>query len=179
MTRTLMTLIIVVLYINCKAQNTCIKHWSLDGSSNYKLDSFYKKLNFSSIDSVVCDEYVNTNPFDHEWFIKYYNKQLGKYFSEAQTVNFTKFYAKEKSDSIFDEIHIIQFDLPQTDLDKFKKKFGTVSEGYRYYQSKVLCFYKYLVNGNSVFFISTESYHRGSTKETFFDRIHKEFANLN
>ena len=171
MNKTFLTFVFSLLSLISFAQNSCVKHWSKDGAQNRQLDTIFSKVSFDNIDSTFCD-YQESNEFASKWQIDFYNKQIGKYFSDAESINFIKFYAKEKDDEYFNEIHIIQFDLPEKDLNKFKNKYGVKINGYSFFNINVFTLYRYLVKDNSVYFISTESYEKGNPKTAyFFDKI--------
>jgi hypothetical protein len=158
-------------------QTTCIRHWSKNPIQNQQLDSIMAKITIANMDYSYCDTNNITEPFDYKWYINFYNKQVGKYFSNAESVNSGIFYCREKSDSLFDEIRIIQFALPGHDADLFKSKYGESLKGYSYFNLKVFTLYKYIVKQNSVYFISTESYQPGRKTASFLDRFFKEFVN--
>ena len=176
MIRILLTLFIF-FHFTSSAQETCIKHWSKDNVHNLQLDSILSKLHFDSQDSVFCDSYTIENPFNYKWYIDFYNKQLGKYFSSAECINFSKYYYREKTDSLFDEIHITQFVLSNDDLRLFRNKYGEISKGYKYYNLKVFTLYKYIVLGNCLYFISSESYQPGRKNDSYFDKVFNIFSN--
>jgi hypothetical protein len=178
MIKLIFTFLLSLLSLISFAQISCISHWSKDGARNSMLDTIFSKVNFKNIDSVVC-EYKQPNADESNLQISFFNKQIGKYFSNAKAINFIKFYARERGDEYFNEIHILQFDLPEEDLNKFRKKYGTKINGYGYFNISVFTLYRYLVKDNSVFFICTESYERGNPKTAyFFDSIFETFVSF-
>ncbi len=175
MNKTFLISVCSLLSFTSLAQNSCIKHWTQDSMENHQLDTLFSKISFENIDSTFC-KYEEVNGFDPKWQIDFYNKQIGKYFSDARSINFIKFYSQEKDDKFFNEIHIIQFDLPEKDLKKFKNKYGIKINGYGFFNINVFTLYRYLVKDNSVYFISTESYEKGNPKTAyFFDKIFQTF----
>lgn len=176
MSKTFLYLLLSLPGIRAFAQNTCIRHWAKDDIENRQLDSIFSTVSFEEIDSTFCNYQKETIP-DFKSLINFYNKQIGKYFSDSKSVNFMKFYSKLKNDEYFNEISIIQFDLPQKDLDKFIAKYGVKINGYKFFNLNVFILYRYLVKDNSVYFISTESYERGNPKSGyFFNQIFEAFV---
>jgi hypothetical protein len=176
MNKIILTSIFLLVSFTSLAQNPCVKHWSQDTILNRQLDTIFSKISFENIDSTFCD-YGEGSGFDSKWQIDFYNQQIGKYFSNTKSINFIKFYSKEKNDDFFNEFHIIQLDLPEKDLKKFVNKYGTKINGYSFFNLHVFTLYRYLVKDNSVYFISTESYERGNPKTGyFFDKIFEVFV---
>lgn len=160
----------------CSGQMECVKHWSKNGTSNQKLDSILSTVSFKKVDSLSCASFKNSDEFDYKRLIDFYNEQLGNYFSDATCVNFAKRLYKKKSATDYDEIRIVQFELPKDKITQLENKYGKGYEGYRYFKLKVFTLYKFVVRGSNVYFIYTESYHKDE-KTSFLDRITDVFVN--
>jgi len=155
-------------------QTECVSHWSKNGISNEKLDSILTTVSFKKIDSLPCSSSHDSNQFDYKWYIDFYTEQLGDYFSEASCVNFAKRFYKKRKATDYDEVRIVQFVLPKEKIAHFENKYGRGDDSYRYFKLKLFTLYKFVVKGDSVYFIYTESYHQGE-KISFMDMVTEVF----
>jgi hypothetical protein len=110
--------------------------------------------------------------------IDFYNSQLGNYFSESKYVNIRLIYYKGRKEKNFDEIKIIQFGLPPERLTAFKNEFGEKSGGYSYFKLDVFTIYRYVIKGNCIYFVYTESYHPGEV-DSYLDKVFNVVSNYN
>jgi hypothetical protein len=164
-------------HINTFGQTSCIKYWSKNQIQNKQLDTIISKLDIGNIDTLYCDSFTVNSPFNHKWYINFYNKQFGKYFSNAKCVNFLMFHFRQETDSLSGEIHITQFDFDNKDMNLIKKTFGRQSKGFRSYHLEAWTSYKYIVINNSIYFISTESFYLMSKNNSLFEKVFNEFLN--
>ena len=167
-------ILLIVLVIFCNkllvGQAECVSHWTKDGRLNQKLDSILATISFRGVDSLPCAQYGISKPVDYKVHIDFYNEQLGEYFSEASCVNFAKRYYKRADQETYDEVVLVQFELPRRDIKRIKSIYGKGYDGYRYFKMNVLTLYKFVIRNNDIYFISTQSYHPGE-KESFLDKV--------
>ncbi len=168
--RCLLLLLIFFISNLTFGQDVCVNHWTQNSVPNFALDSILSTINFKNTDSIPCLQSGADKEFDHKQLIDFYNDQLGNYFSEAISVNFAEREYKKTEQQTFDEVKVVQFELPTENIRKLKKAYGKGYDGYRYFKLNILTLYKFVIIENNVFFISTVSYHPGE-KDSFLDKV--------
>ncbi len=103
-------------------QIDCVQHWSYNKSQSKALDMLLDSINLHRIDTIYCDSFTLGSAFNHTWYVDFYTKHFGNYFSNPRSVCFAMFHFREKSDSVTSEIHITQFDLTDKQVNAFRKK---------------------------------------------------------
>ena len=159
------------------AQPECVKHWSYNKTQIIELDKLYSSLPLHPNDSLWCDSFSLNSPFNHRWYCEFYNKQIGNYFSTPKEVSFVNFKLKEKADAPVRGIHIVEFLLFPKDAKRFRLRYGITSEKSKIYRIAVLTHYRYVLKGDALYFISTESGTEGLTPNSVFENIYKQILN--
>jgi hypothetical protein len=169
-------LLVFLISYNIQAQVNCIRHWSKNKIPDTNLDSLLSFIQLKNIDTVYCDSFTVSNKFYPKFYITFFNKQFGNYFSKAGAVNFCMFHLQRKIDSLRGEIHITQFSFANADMSKIRKQFRERSKGVKLFKLEALTAYVYVVNRNSIYFIQTESFGLVSKHQEVFQNFINDFA---
>ncbi len=150
----------------CNAQ-----HWSATTSTIPDLEKVLAGFKWNNIDTLICDSFMIEGKLNHKWHEDFYNKQFGNYFSKQKHICFAQYYFREKEDSLIQEIHIIKFMLDKKKTGLFKKKYGSISRTEKTYRLKVQTFYKFVIEHNDIYFVSTESSKQPGKSDSQFNEL--------
>ena len=78
--------------LTAAGQVDCVKHWSANKSQIIELDAILSEFEWQPVDTVYCDSFLDNEPFKYTWYIDFYNKQFGNYFSNARNISFAMFH---------------------------------------------------------------------------------------
>ena len=166
--------ILVILFLTSfisAGQINCVQHWSHNKSQIITLDSILASVEMKRLDTFYCDSFAQSRKLNHKWYINFYTKHFGNYFSNPRCVCFAMFHFKEKSDTLINEMHITQFTLSDKQIIAFKKRHRATNAKTLIYQTEAFTAYKYVVRNNSIYFISTETFRSIQKKDSFFEYI--------
>ena len=158
------------------SQAECTRYWNSQNIPDYNLGLILKKIPINDIDTIYCDPFAYRN-FKKDWYINFFNEQIGPYFSNASNVNFNMFWYIIKGDTIKREIHIVQFTLDKKPIESLLSFTRTDNQnGIRNFKIPVLTFYSCIIKGLNVYFICTETTGIEEKDLKFFKRVIKTFS---
>ncbi len=155
----------------CSAQ-----HWSATTSTILDLEKVLAGFKWNNIDTLICDPGTDER-LDHKWFQNFYNKQFGNYFSSPKHICLARYSFKEKGDSLTKEIHVIKFMLDKKSADLFKAKYDSISKNVGTYRIKVRTFYKFFIERNDIYFVSTKTFDQSGKSNSQFNEIFAYIVN--
>ena len=162
--------------LTAAGQVDCVKHWSANKSQIIELDAILSEFEWQPVDTVYCDSFLDNEPFKYTWYIDFYNKQFGNYFSNARNISFAMFHFRLRNDSVTEEINVTQFVLPQKDADRLKAKYGVLSREAKTFRIEALIFYKYVIKYNVVYYIATESPRQAKNHDSLFEQLFSQIV---
>jgi len=172
MSKNFIIIALALLFVtNGNSQTKCIQHWSHNKSQIVELDKIFASIKTDNLDTLYCDSLTMASHFNPTWYVNFYNKHFGKYFSNPRNVCFGMLRFRNKGDSITGEVHVTQFVLHPKQAALFKKRYGTVSVKTGRYPIEMLALYRYVVKGNLIYFVSTESLELSDNKTALFDQV--------
>ena len=83
------------------------------------LDSILATINKQQFDTFYCDSFTMHTKLNAKWYINFYNKHIGNYFSDPTCIAFSVFYFKNNEESDRNEMNIIQFVLDEKQVKMF------------------------------------------------------------
>jgi hypothetical protein len=170
--KTLSILILITLSsLISWGQINCVQHWSHNKSQIVALDGILASISLQRIDTIYCDSFTIKTRLNPKWYIDFYTKHFGDYFSNPRCVCFAMFHFREKSDSIINEMHITQFVLTNKQVNAFKKKYGAIAQKKMTHKIEAYTSYKYIVKEDIIYFVSTETYALAHRKDSFFEDV--------
>ena len=171
MKRSIILILTTLSFIIAEGQERCVQHWSPNKTQTVSLDSILASVSMQRIDTFYCDSFTKNSVLNGKWYIDFYTKHFGNYFYNPRSVCFAMFYFREKSDPIINEMHITQFVLSSKQTTAFKKKYGAISQKKLIHKIEAFTSYKYVVKGDIIYFVSTETYSLAHRKDSFFEDI--------
>jgi len=156
------------------------RYWNKWNKPDKQIDMILSKVPIESLDTIFCDDYILKNEYKKDWYVDFYNKQFGKFFSEAINVNFNMFWYVQKNDSIKREIHITQFTFDSSTIEKIKPKIQSIAQkNNNTFIIPALTYFKCVFHNQNVFFICTEPrFVNSETDMKFFDIVTKTFISF-
>jgi len=164
-------IIALLLSLACHSQTSCVQHWSKNKIACTDLDSILAAIDKQQFDTFYCDSFTMHTKLNTKWYINFYNKQIGNYVSNPDRISLSVFYFKDKMEGYRNEMNIIQFMLDEKYVKRFVHKYGLISDKKSIFKIEAYTAYKYLVKGNSVYFICTRSYKLANQQPSFFDEM--------
>jgi hypothetical protein len=175
------TIFLIVLVSGIvSGQVNCTRYWNKWNKPDKQIDSILSKVPIESLDTIFCDDYTINSDYNKDWYVDFYNRQFGKFFSKAINVNFNMFWYIQKNDSIKREIHITQFSFDSLRIEKIKPIIKSISKKFNnVFLVKIWTDYNYVFIKNDLFFIcSEERYTHEVADMNFFDIVYKTFASF-
>jgi hypothetical protein len=158
------------------SQVECTRYWSSQNIPDYNLDLKLKKVPIDDIDTIYCDPYAYHN-FSKDWYIDFFDKNIGPYFSKASNVNFSMFWYINKGDTIKREIHIVQFTLEKKSIESLQSIAQiNYQNSFNNFKIPVLTFYSCVIKNINVYFICTETTGIEEKDLRFFKEVIKAFS---
>ena len=171
MKQTALVIILSLFSFISKAQTACVQHWSKNSIHCTDLDSMLASIDKQRFDTFYCDSFTIHTKLNPKWYTDFYTKHFGNYFSNPSCIALSVFYFKNTGEEHRHEMNIIQFVLNQDQLKRFTNKYGIISKKKSVLRIKAYTAYKYVVTGNAVYFVCTESYPLAHQEISFFEEV--------